>query len=67
MRFLFCGIALVLFIVAGCFANQQPFCQVLGATGVAATPNMVAGLAAFGFALAGGLSLLAAALVKEKG
>lgn len=60
---LFTAIAVVLFGVAIYFGNQQPFVQT--ATG-AATSNLLAGLAAFGFALAGGLSLIAAAIVRDR-
>jgi hypothetical protein len=63
MRILFIAIAVVLFGVAIYFGNQQP--SFASSTGAGVTPNMVAGLAAFGFALAGGLSLIAAAIAKE--
>ncbi len=63
MRVLFIAIAVVLFGVAIYFGNQQP--SFPSSTGAAVTPNMVAGLTAFGFALAGGLSLIAAAIAKE--
>ena len=53
MRLLFIAIAVVLFIVAIFFANRCP-------------PDLVSGLSALGFVLAGGLSLIAAAIVKEK-
>jgi hypothetical protein len=61
MRLLLIGIAVVLFGVAIYFGNQQPF----GGNSPNMTPNWVAALSSFGFALAGGLSLIAAALAKE--
>lgn len=77
MRFLFTVISVVLFGIAIYFGNQQPMFQVTGPSAiignqsmeahVAVTPNLLAGLAALGFALAGGLSLIAAAIVKGKG
>ena len=59
---LFTAIAVGPFGVAIYFGNQQPFVQT--ATG-AATSDLLAGLAAFGFALAGG-SLIAAAIVRDR-
>jgi hypothetical protein len=52
MRLVFIAIAVVLFGVAFFWATQPP--------------NMASGMAAFGFALAGGMSLIAAAIVKGK-
>ena len=62
-------IALVLFCVAGVFGAAEPFktaslSVISERTAYAIAPNVTAGLAALGFALAGGLSLLAASLVR---
>lgn len=67
MRLLFIIFAVVLFVVAFNFGKvQPPFFQATGINSVAITANMVAALAALGFALAGGLSLIAAAIVKGR-
>ena len=57
MRLLFIGVAAVLFIVAIIFAN----CILI----TPRLPDLVSGLSSLGFSLAGGMSLLAAAIVKE--
>jgi hypothetical protein len=63
MRFIFLLLALTLFVVALAFGyGQQPWQWNSASTVVA--PNVLAGLASLGFAVAGGLSLLAAALVR---
>jgi hypothetical protein len=75
MRKLFLAIALGLFVVAAYFGNQVPFERVQGPAmmnnqqsveaHVAVASNAVAGSASLGFALAGGLALIAAAIVRE--
>ncbi len=67
--------AILLFIVAVYFGNEKPFQEISGSTTsvgngqvasqVAIASNYVAGLASLGFALAGGLALIAAAIVKN--
>jgi hypothetical protein len=74
-RTVFVVIAIVLFIIAAYFGNQVPFQQISGSTTsvgngqmasqVAIASNYVAGLASLGFALAGGLTLIAAAILKN--
>jgi hypothetical protein len=59
----FLGIAAVLFVAALYLALTQDPWRVHSAPGGAAlAPNVLAGLAALGFGIAGGLSLIAAAL-----
>lgn len=72
MQRCFVAIAVVLFVIAVYFGNQTPFHQVTGGGGgthfetqVAIASNWVAAGASFGFSLAGGLALIAAALAKE--
>ena len=65
MRLLLIAIAVVLFGVAIYFGNQQPYSS--NNSSIAMTPNWVAAMSAFGFALAGGLSLIAAAIVRGTG
>jgi hypothetical protein len=62
-KFLF--IAVLLFIVAIVFGTRSPWESrgFQGQTSIA--PNTLAGLTACGFAVAGGLSLIAAALVER--
>src|SRR3954471_14879543 len=62
-------VALILFCVAGAFGASEPFrtaspSVISDKTAYAIAPNVTAGLASLGFALAGGLSLLAASLVR---
>jgi hypothetical protein len=74
MRIVFVGISLVLFLIAYNFGNQRPCEQVSGgyvgsgnapiAGNVGIVSNYVSGLAALGFAISGGLALVAAAIVK---
>jgi energy-converting hydrogenase Eha subunit A len=60
---LFLGIAAVLFVVALVLAlGQDPWRTSATNNATAIAPNLLAGLTALGFALAGGLSLIAAAL-----
>jgi hypothetical protein len=76
VRNMFLVTAVVLFVIAVYFGNQNPFQQVSGGTtsvgngqvaaNVAVASNHVAGLASFGFALAGGLALISAAIVKKE-
>ncbi len=68
--------AVILFGIACSFGTANPYREVHGGTNlngpgavaanVAVASNNVAGLASFGFAIAGGLSLLAAAKVDPK-
>jgi len=59
----FIGIAVALFVVALLLATtQQPWRTIGTANAPAVTANVMAGLASLGFAVAGGLSLIAAAL-----
>jgi len=75
MRIIFIIASIVLFLIAFNFGEKNPFQEAHGATSsngsgsvagnVAIASNQVAGLASFGFAIAGGLSLLAAAIIKS--
>jgi hypothetical protein len=59
----FLGIAIALFVVAlGLALGQDPWRTAGSGNAPAISPNVLAGLAALGFAVAGGLSLVAAAL-----
>ena len=76
LRAVFLVASVILFGIAIHFGCEQPFGQTSGgyalngngsvAANVAMVPNYVAGPAAFGFAIAGGLSILAAAMVNQK-
>lgn len=75
LRMLFLIASVVLFGIAYSFGTAAPYQQVVGQIGlgdnaaaqnVAIAANGVAGLASFGFAIAGGLSLLAAAIVGSR-
>ena len=74
-RFIFLIAAVTLFATSTTFANQEAF-RTAGPSSwpsnqpppmISIAPNTVAGLASLGFAVAGGLALVAAALVKENG
>ena len=70
-RALFLVAAVILFAIAYSFGGSRPYEQVTGPPGsvaanVAMASNNVAGLASFGFAVAGGLSLLSAAILTPK-
>lgn len=56
----FLGIAVTLLVMATLFATTQDAWRASSAVGIA--PNVLAGMASLGFAVAGGLSLIAAAL-----
>jgi hypothetical protein len=67
MRFIV--IAVVLFGIAVYFANQQPFSPfgpMIPNASVAPTPNWVAAFAVIGFTFAGSVSLVCAAITREK-
>jgi hypothetical protein len=60
------GLALALFVVALLLAlGQDPWRTAGTANAPAVAPNVLAGLASLGFAVAGGLSLIAAALASR--
>jgi len=65
------GFAVVLFAIAVYFGNLTAFDRVTLVSGAscstAIASNTMAGLTSFGFSLAGGLALMAAALVRKDG
>jgi hypothetical protein len=64
----FIGIAVALFVVALLLATtQDPWRTISGPNAAAITANLLAGLSSLGFAIAGGLSLIAAALASWDG
>jgi hypothetical protein len=65
MRILLLIAAVVLFLVAYDFGTRQPFDEKSTSGAVAIASNTVAAAASLGFSLAGGLALLAAALVRK--
>jgi hypothetical protein len=68
VKFLFLVVAVILFGIAIDFGNRQAFMEVHAASGgaVAVTSNLTAGIASAGFALAGSIALVAAALVRKE-
>ena len=67
MRTLFVVISLVLFSIAFYFAKEGPFAaNGMVGDGVQSAAIVVAGLASLGFAISGGLALLAAAVMKKE-
>jgi len=62
----FLVIAVVLFCVSlWLVLSQESWQQSVGINSIAVAPNLLAGLASFGFAIAGGISLIAAAMVSR--
>ena len=66
MQNVFLAAAAILFAIAFYFGNEPSWEKVNGSTGFAIAYNCVACFSSFGFALAGGLALLSAAIVTKK-